>query len=326
MISQSENAVVGRSETDGSLALQLSRLVFVGGCPRSGTTLVQRILDCHPEIYGGPEFDFVPSIVNLFQEMRGSIRSGRIDTLLDEKGLVQAFRSLLVTLLLPKLQVEGVRYLSEKTPSNVLAFAWLDECVPEAKKILVVRDPGDVVSSMLEVGKRQRRREGKATGFTRDTVAALDYMNLCLQAGTNFAETSPNCLVVYYEDMISDPLAAGNRMYRFIGARELDQINLEQEKFKAARNQESWIDWATPGTISGGIEKNRVGVAVKQLKRSDLDYIRAKTFQHALLSRYSMPSSGWTVSARWCKARCVASRVKQGAPNFWQFLRQRLMG
>lgn len=293
------------------LASELCRLIFVGGSPRSGTTLVQRILDCHPEIYGGPEFDFVSPIVDLFQGMRNSIRSGRIDTFLDEKGLVHAFRSLLVALLSPKLQAEGVGYLSEKTPSNVLAFAWLEECVPEAKKILVVRDPRDVVSSMLEVGQRQHQRQGRATGFVRDTVAAVDYMNECLKAGTALAETSANYLVIYYEDVVSDPLAVANRMYHFIGVHKLERLDLEHEQFKTARNQESWIDWATPGTISGGVEKNRVGIAQERLERGDLDYICAKTVRHPLLTRrYSIPSLGWTVAARWCLARSLALRIK----------------
>src|SRR5262249_41720396 len=189
------------------LASQLRRLVFVGGSPRSGTTLVQRILNCHPEIYGGPEFDFVPPIADLFQLMRKSISSGRIDAILDEPGLVHAFRSLLVALLLPKLQAEGVSFLSEKTPSNVLPFAWLEDCVPEAKKILVVRDPRDVVYSMVEVGRRQRLRRGHASGFVRDTVAAVNYMNRCLTAGAALAEISDNCLVIHYEDVVSEPLA-----------------------------------------------------------------------------------------------------------------------
>jgi hypothetical protein len=317
---------MGASETAPSLlASQLSRLIFVGGSPRSGTTLVQRILDCHPEIYGGPEFDFVPPIVDLFRGMRESIRSGRIDAILDEKGLVHAFRCLLVALLLPKLQAEGVSYLSEKTPSNVLAFAWLEECAPEAKKILVVRDPRDVVSSMLDVGQRQRRRQGRASEFVRDTVAAVDYMNQCLKAGTAFAETSANCLVVYYEDMVSDPLAIGNQMYRFVGVHELDRLDLENEQFKAARNRESWIDWATPGTISGGVEKDRVGVAEQRLKRSDWDYICAKTIHHPLLTnRYSIPSLGWTVAARWCIARSLALRTKESARALWTFFCRRL--
>jgi hypothetical protein len=326
----SDVSVVSASETDRALlASQLGRLIFVGGSPRSGTTLVQRILDCHPEIYGGPEFDFVPRIVDLFQNMRDSVRSGRIDAFLDEKSVVHSFRSLLAALLSPKLQAEGVSYLSEKTPSNVLAFAWLEECVPEAKKILVVRDPRDVVSSMLDVGQRQKRRRGSASGFVRDAVAAVDYMNLCLKAGAALAETSANCLVVYYEDMVSDPLAAGNRMYRFIGVHEMDHLDLENEPFKAARNHESWIDWATPGTISGGVEKDRIGVAGQRLRRGDWDYVCAKTFRHPLLTeRYSIPPPRWTAAARWCVARSLALRLKlqlkEGASALRAFLRQRL--
>jgi hypothetical protein len=318
-----ENISNRTSETARSLlASQLSRLIFVGGSPRSGTTLVQRILDCHPEIYAGPEFDFVPPIANIFQQMRNSIRSGRIDAILDEDGLVHAFRSLLIALFLPKLEAEGVTYLSEKTPSNVLAFAWLEQCAPEAKKILVLRDPRDVVSSMVEVGRRQRSRKGRASGFVRDSIAAVDYMNECLRAGTALAESSANCLVIYYEDAVSDPLAIGNQMYRFIGVHETDRLDLEGEQFEAARNRDSWIDWYTPGAVSGGVEKDRVGVAEQRLKRGDLDYICARTIRHPLLSkRYSLPPLVWTAAACWCIARSLAVRIKEGE-RLWSVFRR----
>ena len=42
-----------------------SRFIFVGGAPRSGTTLVQNMLDSHPDILGGPEFIHIPDIINL---------------------------------------------------------------------------------------------------------------------------------------------------------------------------------------------------------------------------------------------------------------------
>ena len=254
--------VLGASET----ATALSRLIFVGGSPRSGTTLAQRVLNCHPDIYGGPEFDFLPSIASLSQEMREAIRSGRIDAIVNENTLTEAFRGLVISLLVPKLQAKGVSFLSEKTPSNVLAFTWLEECAPEAKKILVLRDPRDVVNSMLEVGRRQQRRRGGTTGFVRDTISAVDYMNQCLKAGTPVAESSPNGMVVYYEDLVSDPLIAANRMFRFIGVAEIDHLDLESDQFEAARNQDSWIDWSNPGTMSGGIEKGRVGVGRRLLE------------------------------------------------------------
>lgn len=318
--------ILGAAESDSALvASQLRRLVFVGGSPRSGTTLVQRILDCHPEIYGGPEFDFVPQVVDLFQDMRRSIHSGRIDAIVNEDALVDAFRRLLVTLFLPKLQAQGVSYLSEKTPGNVFAFPWLEEYAPEAKKILVIRDPRDVVSSMLEVGGRQRLRQGRAYGFVRDTMAAVDYVNRCLRAGIPFTETNANCLTVYYEDVVSDPLLAANRMYSFVGVHELERLDMENVQFEPARNRESWIDWCTPQSTSTEIEKGRVGTAKRQLKRSDWDLICAKIVRHPLLDqRYSIPSARWTLAARWCLVRCLALRIKENMPSLWQSLRRRL--
>ncbi|MGO9577752.1 MAG: sulfotransferase family protein [Terriglobales bacterium] len=320
------SAILGITETVPSpLSSQLSRLVFVGGSPRSGTTLVQRILDYHPEIYAGPEFDFVPAIVDLFQNMRRSVRSGRIDAILDEHRLVSAFRNLLIDLLLPKLRAEGVSFLCEKTPGNVFAFSWLEEYAPEAKKILVLRDPRDVVSSMLEVGRRQRRRQGRTSGFVRDTISAVGYMNQCLKAGTAVAESSANCLVIYYEDVVSNPLAVANRMYRFIGIHEMQRLDLENEHFEAARNRDSWIDWVTPGTVDGGVQKDRVGAGGRRLKRNDLEYICAQTIYHPLLlNRYSIPSPRWTIAARWCMVRCLALRFKEALPGLWYSLRRQL--
>src|SRR6516165_11765180 len=34
--------------------------VFIVGCPRSGTTLLQRLLDCHPQVAVTPETHWIP--------------------------------------------------------------------------------------------------------------------------------------------------------------------------------------------------------------------------------------------------------------------------
>lgn len=54
------------------------RVVFVGGVPRSGTTLVQRIICSHSDVAGGPEFRFVPRVARLYSDMVAAFRSGSL--------------------------------------------------------------------------------------------------------------------------------------------------------------------------------------------------------------------------------------------------------
>jgi hypothetical protein len=291
----------------------LSRLIFVGGSPRSGTTLIQQLLNYHPAVYGGPEFDFVPEIAKLFRRMRQSIRSGRIDNLLNEASLAHSYRSLIVSLLIPKADAEGVRFLSEKTPSNVLAFDVLEELLPESRKIFVIRDPRDVVNSMLEVGDRQTRRVGYSVGFGCDIVSAVNYMNQCLLAGIALAERNEvNCMIVYYEDVVANPLEATNRMYKFIGVECLERIDLETARFEAARDKASWIDYVASGRFGGDIVKNRVGASLAHLTRSDLAYIAAKTVKHQLITqKYKLDLNASAIGPAWCLTKTAGARLRR---------------
>ncbi|OGX35566.1 MAG: hypothetical protein A3C36_02920 [Omnitrophica WOR_2 bacterium RIFCSPHIGHO2_02_FULL_52_10] len=54
-------------------------LIIVGGVPRSGTTLVQNMLDSHPDIHGLPEFKILIPIMRLRNLLRGWITGGMID-------------------------------------------------------------------------------------------------------------------------------------------------------------------------------------------------------------------------------------------------------
>src|SRR5204863_9372309 len=133
------------------------RLIFVGGPPRSGTTLVQKVLCAHPDVAGAGEFDFIPTIVGVRDKMRASVRSGRISEHTSEDAVDAAFGELVERLLLPLADRRGRQFLVEKTPHNVLVFSDLASLLPRARFVLVVRDPRDIVASMLDVGDRMRR-------------------------------------------------------------------------------------------------------------------------------------------------------------------------
>ncbi|MCP4420630.1 MAG: sulfotransferase [Chloroflexi bacterium] len=184
-----------------------SKFIFVGGAPRSGTTLVQNMLDSHPNIFGGPEFIHVPDIIHLRKRLHGSIARGWIDLFCSHDDVDNELRSLIENLLLPAAdRDEGNKFLSEKTPGNVLVFSELLTLFPEAHFIHVVRDPRATIASMLQVGMRAKRKGIETATFTANSRVATNYVKKCLKAGFTVAKAAPEkVLTIHYERLVIDP-------------------------------------------------------------------------------------------------------------------------
>jgi len=99
------------------------RLIFVGGCPRSGTTLVQNMLDSHPDIFGGPEFLHFEDLIRFRKILGRSISVGWIDLFCSHDDLDHHLRTLIQNLFLPLADRQGCAYMSEKSPMNVLVLS-----------------------------------------------------------------------------------------------------------------------------------------------------------------------------------------------------------
>lgn len=194
-----------------------SRLVFVGGSPRSGTTLLQSMLDSHPDICGGPEFDLVPEIAGLRNRLRASVSSGRISVYGSGEDIDRETGSFIERLLLPYADSRGCRILSEKTPWNVLAFKELLEIFPEARFIFCVRDPRAVAASMLRVSKRAREQGFLSPSSTRNLAAAIKTIKRTNEAGFEAARTSDRVLTATYERLVADPEGETRRICAFLG-------------------------------------------------------------------------------------------------------------
>ena len=193
------------------------RFVFVGGAPRSGTTLLQNMLDSHGQIVGGPEFLHLPEIARLRGSMEASIRKGWITDFCSLEEMERALAGMIAELLLPLADRSGARLVSEKTPSNVLVFEELLRLFPGARFIHVVRDPRAVVASMLEVGRKARQRGVRLQPFTRDVRAAVRHVKECYGAGCRAQELAPDrVLTVVYERLVATPAAETRRICRFL--------------------------------------------------------------------------------------------------------------
>lgn len=137
-------------------------LVFIVGCPRSGTTWLQRLLACHPKVHTGQESD-------VFDEYIGpQLRAWRRD--LDpsthgrgaiglacyhrEEEFLALLKEYMMKLLEPMIgDLKPGEIFLEKTPSHALFIPEIMELLPESRFIHIMRDARDVVASLLAASK-----------------------------------------------------------------------------------------------------------------------------------------------------------------------------
>ena len=136
------------------------KFVFIGGVPRSGTTMLQKILGNHPQISAGPEFDNIPVIMDLFKKMKSGIKSGRQEVYYNQEFLKQNFNLFIESLFKNRITNETV-YISEKTPSNALVFKELLDINTNNKLVFIVRDPRGIAASMKEVCQKAKKKQYK---------------------------------------------------------------------------------------------------------------------------------------------------------------------
>lgn len=151
---------------------QIKGPIFLVGCPRSGTTLLQQMLDAHPTVAIAPETHFmrlfwlrrdhygdlteeanyyrlIENITALpeFSEMGLSNSDFSEAAWTIERTYPAIFRLLLEQF----AEKRGAQVVGEKTPNHVLHIPTLQQFFPTARFIHLVRDPRAVVNSWQSV-------------------------------------------------------------------------------------------------------------------------------------------------------------------------------
>lgn len=137
-----------------------SKLIFLISQPRAGSTLLQHILAGHKEICSTAEPWFLlPVVYNLrwsgvqaeyrFPSARMALRDFLNNLSADEDIYLEAVRNFGLTLYNHALRNFGAERFLDKTPRYYLIIPELIRIFPEARFILLVRDPLDVLMSIL---------------------------------------------------------------------------------------------------------------------------------------------------------------------------------
>ncbi|XP_041053037.1 protein-tyrosine sulfotransferase 1-like isoform X1 [Carcharodon carcharias] len=188
-------------------------LIFIGGVPRSGTTLMRAMLDAHPDVRCGEETRVIPRILAMKQMWS---RSGREKQRLDEAGVTdEVLDSAMQAFLLEIIVKHGepATYLCNKDPFALKSLTYLSKIFPNAKFILMIRDGRASVHSMIT---RKVTIAGFDLSSYRDCLTkwnrAIETMyNQCLETGFN------KCLPVHYEQLVLHPETWMKNVLKFLG-------------------------------------------------------------------------------------------------------------
>jgi len=192
--------------------------VFIGGCPRSGTTLLLSILSAHPSIYA------VPYEMWSFWET---------ETPDDFRALIDNFLDELSELEIP----EYCERICEKTPKNVHVFDRLVECFhPRPRLIHIIRDGRDVVTSI------------HPNDPTRYWVPVWQWV-YDVSVGLRL-EASPDLLTIRYEDIVFGFDSTMSKVCEFLGEPFDDRLRRWEEN-ASIRSDPAWFEEVRPLTKKG---------------------------------------------------------------------------
>ena len=198
------------------------RLIFLIGAPRSGTTLLARMLSAHSAIYGRAEPHLVTPLAHLgyygkvqkapydpnnveqaIQEFVADLPRGEADYLDALRAYTDAmYERMLAT-------APGKRFFLDKTPAYALVLPFLTRLYPGARYVVLTRHPLAVLSSYVE------------SFFDGDWQVALGHNPILARyvpALAQMLREKPVPFVhVRYEELVRDPETHFRRLCEHLG-------------------------------------------------------------------------------------------------------------
>jgi hypothetical protein len=200
-----------------------NKLLFVIGPPRSGSTLLMRMLSSHSAIYSRAEPHLLTPLAHLgyydtvdtapFDHLQAqqSVREFVAELPRGEEDYLDACRAYTDILYGRMLEArgKGKPLFLDKTPANALVLPFIAKLYPRARYVVLMRHPAAIWSSYAN------------SFFDGDYVAARKFnpiLNRYVPAMARFIRERPAPFVrVAYEDLVQRPEVEMRRVFEFLG-------------------------------------------------------------------------------------------------------------
>lgn len=217
---------------------------FIAGVPRSGTTLLQLLLDHHSEIAVCPETNIFNVIDRVLanKEIKKDWQYEQLIAVLNQRlkdfddpafDIVAAYQAshssyaggtafLFNSLKNNYLSTKGKKIFGEKTPENIYYLSTIRKVCPQAKVILIVRHPLDVICSLLK--SFQKSSVSRSYSASRLLQKAAIFVKRGLLAIKQLERLFPDkAYIVYYEQLVKNPQKELKQLCQFL------QVNYESD-------------------------------------------------------------------------------------------------
>ena len=208
--------------------------VFVVGFPRSGTTMLEQMLDAHPRLQSMDENPFFDRLANKLRTHDPRI--------LEDLSVLRQFdcdelRKHYRIMAGEKIALRADAQLVDKNPLNMLWLPLIHRLFPQAKYILCIRHPCDVMLSCYMQNFRSGILAAACENLPRLAAAYVQAMRCWLD---HVAVFQPDVLVSRYEDLVADFEPQTRRIADFLGLEDATPML----RFDARAREKGYI--ATP--------------------------------------------------------------------------------
>jgi LPS sulfotransferase NodH len=214
--------------------------VFIVGCPRSGTTLLQRLVNSHPDVAISGESFWIPyyfkkrigvtpdgmvtpelvrQLFNYFKFYRMKIAPEELDKLLDV-GQPVSYARFVAGIFDLYGEIQGKPLAGDKTPDYARDIASLSRLWPKAKFIHLIRDGRDVCLSVLNWQRKAARFASLFTTWQQEPVAtAAAWWRWHVRRGRDDgAPLGPDRYYeIRYESLVNQPAEECAKLCKFLG-------------------------------------------------------------------------------------------------------------
>lgn len=217
---------------------QSNPFVFVVGCPRSGTTLLQRMLDNHPQLAVAYDTLFIPAAVRGQTDKNPAVSPALVDRIRRFKrfhrfGLPEGILNELASGAVDYAELVSRIYGAfaglhrkplggEKSPGYVRHMPMLQSLFPSARFVHLVRDGRNVALSLMDWGMQKQKPKGPARKYRLWTespvaVSALWWAYKAQRGRRDASHIRPGTYTeVSYESLVAEPESVLRRLAAFL--------------------------------------------------------------------------------------------------------------